>query len=514
MNRAYSLLLFCFSLAALAFTGCQTVAPSQVDRGYAAPNQRTQTQWRSADQGKPTTSATTEATLAKTSDVIMRTNQIQVTKTVLQAASVGGTVKYRIQIDALEDVGRVRVIETMPTGVQFVSANPATGFTGNSATWTFPSMNKGQTQIIDVTVKPTAEGDHQICSTFSVDNSVCLNLFSGQPKLDVVKQGPPSVELGEIATWTVTVTNSGSAAASNVVVTDTLPAAFEATTKLRQEIGTLSSGESRTVEYSAKAIQQGEFRNQAVATYTGGPAVAGESSVPISVVQSGIRVRKSGPTEAYVFKPVVFEITVENTGDTDLQNVRITDILPEGSSVADNGRGRVSGDAIGWMIPTLPAGASQLITTEIAATRKGSSTNTVKVVTANGLEVSDALTTNWLAVPGVTVSITDSKDPVRVREATLYTIQVRNQGEFEPVSGTITVTFNDSIKPTAVAGDAQGTINGQTVTFPRTTLEPGKDTNLSITAEGANIGPGRAAMSFSADFLSDPIISQETTNVY
>ena len=91
---------------------------------------------------------------------------------------------------------------------------------------------------------------------------------------------------------------------------------------------------------------------------------------------------------------------------------------------------------------------------------------------------------------------------------------MRNQGEFEPVSGTVTVTFNDSIKPTAVAGDAQGTINGQTVTFPRTTLEPGKDTNLSITAEGANIGPGRAIMNFSADFLSDPIISQETTNVY
>ena len=210
----------------------------------------------------------------------------------------------------------------------------------------------------------------------------------------------------------------------------------------------------------------------------------------------------------------MFNITIENTGDTDLKNVRITDILPKGASVADNGRGRVSGNAIGWMIPNLPAGSSQLIRTEIAATRKGESTNTVKVLSENGLEASDSVTTNWLAVPGVTVSITDSKDPVRVREATVYSIQVRNQGEFEPVSGTVTVTFNDKIKPTAVAGDAQGTINGQTVTFPRTTLEPGKDTNLSITAEGANIGPGRAVMNFSADFLNDPIISQETTNVY
>jgi uncharacterized repeat protein (TIGR01451 family) len=469
------------------------------------------TQWHAADTH---VSTATGSTAGKSSDVILKTNQIKVTKTVLQSASVGGSIKYRIQIAALEDVSTVRIAETIPAGIQFKSATPNASISGNRAAWVFPSMKKGKTQNIDVTVTPTAEGDHQICSTVSVDNAFCLNLFSGQPKLDVVKKGPASIELGEIATWTVTVTNSGSADATNVVVTDSLPAAFEATTELRQNIGTLTPGETRTVEYSAEAVKQGEFRNHAVASYDGGPAVAGESSAPITVVQSGIRIRKTGPAEAYVFKPVPFNITIENTGDTDLKNVRITDILPKGSSVADNGRGRVSGNAIGWMIPNLPAGSSQLITTEIAATRKGETTNTVKALTANGLQASDSVTTNWLAVPGVTVSITDSKDPVRVQEATTYTIQVRNQGEFEPVSGTVTVTFNDSIKPTAVAGDAQGTIKGQTVTFPRTTLEPGKDTNLSITAQGANIGPGRAIMNFSADFLSDPIISQETTNVY
>ena len=511
MNRLLSTLALVLGFATLAFTGCQTPAPSQVDRGYSAPAQPAKTQWQAApNQPAPAK----HVAVREDSDVIFKSNQIKVSKSVLESASVGGTIKYRIQIQALEDVSTVRVTETMPASIQFKSAKPTTSLSGNNASWVFPSMKKGKTQNIDVTVSPTKEGDHQICSTVSVDNAFCLNLFSGQPKLDVVKQGPASIELGEIATWTVTVTNNGSADATGVVVTDKLPEAFKPTTKLRQEIGTVTPGETRIVEYSAKAIAQGEFRNHAVATYDGGPAIAGESSAPITVVQSGIRIRKTGPAEAYVFKPVVFNITIENTGDTDLTNVRITDILPKGSSVADNGRGRVSGNAIGWMIPNLPAGSSQLITTEIAATRKGKSTNTVKVLTENGLEASDAVKTNWLAVPGVTVSITDTKDPVRVKEETIYKIAVSNQGKFEPVTGTVTVTFNDSIKPVAVAGDAQGTINGQTVTFPRTTLEPGKDTTLSITAKGAKIGPGRASMSFSADFLSEPIISQETTNVY
>ncbi len=512
MNRFSHLFALVLGFATLAFSACQVTAPSRVHRSpNVAPQASTAMIGQpAANQAAPAA----QSTPRHDANTIFKSKQIKVSKTILQEASVGGEIKYRIQLKALEDIQTVRVTETMPAGIQFKSATPASAVSGNNVSWVFSAMKQGQIQDIDLTVISISEGEHQICSTVSVDNIFCLNVFSGQPRLSVVKQGPTSVELGEIATWTVTVDNQGSAAASNVVLTDKLPEAFVPTTKLRQTIGTLNPGETHVVEYSAKAIEQGTFNNHVVATYEDGPDVAGESSVPITVVQSGIRIDKTGPQNAYVFKPATFTITIENTGDTDLKNVRITDILPADSSVADNGRGRVSGNAIGWKIPHLPAGSSQLITTEIAATRKGKSTNTVKVLTENGLEASDAVTTNWLAVPGVSISISDSKDPIRIRESTNYQIRVSNQGKFEPVSGTVTVTFNDSITPTAVAGDAPGTINGQTVTFPRTTLEPGKDTTLSITAEGVQIGPGRAVMNFSADFLNDPIISQETTNVY
>lgn len=532
MNQLAASFPSVFCLLALTFAGCQTgptqVPSSSMDEGYTAPSQpaATQVQWRGVDNTEDTSRQAAAPTRSSSqtdrgSKVILQTNEIEVTKRVLQPASVGGRLRYRITIEALDDVNNVRLTETMPAGVAFNSASPSASLSGNNARWTFPSMRRGESQNVEITVTPTEEGDHEICSVVTVDNAFCMDFFAGQPQLEVVKKGPSSIELGEEATWTVTVTNNGSAQATNVVVEDTLPDAFEPTSNLRQAIGDLAPGETETVTYTAKAVRQGEFSNRAAASYDGsGPDGRGasgsspEASSPISIVQSGIRVRKSGPEEAYVFKPEVFEITIENTGDTDLKNVRITDILPSGASVADNGRGRVSGNGIGWMIPNLPAGSSQLIRTEIAATRTGESTNTVKLVSENGLEASDSVTTNWLAVPGVTVSITDSKDPVRVREATTYSIQVRNQGEFEPVSGTVTVKFSDGIKPTAVAGDAQGTIDGQTVTFPRTTLEPGRDTNLSITAEGAEIGSGRAVMNFSSDFLADPVISQESTNVY
>ncbi len=522
-----SLLKFSWGLAALALclaTGCQTAAPTQVtdaDTGYTRPSQPPAPALSQPAEPETVTPRASTPAPDATSNVILRTDQLEVTKTVLEPASVGGELKYRIRLEAREAVGAVGVTETIPNGVRFRSADPAAAVSGNQVSWRFPSMSAGQVQNIDITVEPTAEGDHRICSTVSVENAFCMDVFAGQPSLDVVKEGPSTVELGEEVTWTVTVTNNGSAAATNVVVEDSLPEAFTPTTNLRQPVGTLEPGQTRTVRYSAKAVKQGEFRNRAVATYAGsgpdgegGSGTSAESGAPISVVQSGIRVRKTGPAEAYVFKPETFEITIENTGDTDLENVRITDILPEGTSVVDNGRGRVSGNAIGWMIPNLPAGASQLVTTQVAASQKGPASNTVKVVTGSGLEASDSISTDWLAVPGVTVSITDSKDPIRVGEATTYTVRVRNQGDFEPVSGTVIVEFNDHLRPTDTAGGSAGTIDGRSVTFPQATLEPGKDINLTINAEGAEIGPGRAVLRFTADFLADPIISEEATNVY
>ena len=504
MKCAYSILTVYIAVISFAFTGCQTLAPTASGLGHTAQ-----------DPSEETTFNASGSISEISPEVVFSSDQLKVTRITLEEGPVGGSTFYRINIRALDDVKNVRISQILPDEIQFTSSKPSATRTGNTIEWIFSSMKSGDNQTIDVTVQPMRKGTHEICSNVTFDNSFCFSFFSGQPKLNVIKQGPASIELGEIATWTVTVTNQGSAEAVNVIVTDALPDAFEPMEPLEKTIGTLVPGETRSVEYSAKAIRQGAFQNRAVVDFKGAlSTIESESSVPITVVQSGIRIVKKGPEKAYVFKPERFEITIENTGDTDLKNVRITDILPERSFISNPGKGRVNENAIGWMIPYLPAGASQLITTEITATQPGVFTSMVTVQTANGLETSDVISTDWLAVPGVTVSISDSKDPIREKEPTTYRIRVRNQGNFEPVSGTVIVTFTESIKPTAIAGDSQGVINGQTVTFPRTTLEAGKDTNLVITAEGVTFGSGRAVLKFSADFLEKPIVSEEATNVY
>lgn len=510
---SYCLLAGC-SLLILALGACRTppTRVKEVSETIREPGSLIQ-QIESPDIPPPP-----PVNLEPSKDIPVTQNPFEVSKDIIQTAAVGGVFKYLIRIEAKDDLKNVRLKETFPDTVNFTSATPSGSFREDQVSWHFPAIAKGDSKEIRITASPETEGNHQICSTVTADTTFCLNLFSGQPKLAIVKKGPPTVELGEEISWTVSVSNDGSSTAADVVVTDTVPDGFSPAGEIRKSIGDLAPGETKSVVYTAEAVRQGRFNNRAVATYTGeNEKSSGTSPVadtPVTVVRSAIRVSKTGPEEAYVFKPVIFDISIENVGDTDLENVRITNILPEGAAVTDHGRGRVSGNAIGWVIPKLPAGSGQLIQTKIMATRKGPSTNTVNILSQNGLEASDSIVTNWLAVPGVTIDITDNKDPIREGEPVIYTIQVRNQGNFEPVSGIVSISFNDSIRPISVAGDARGSIEGQTVTFPRTTLEPGKDTTLRITAQGAKIGPGRADMSFSADFLSNPIINQESTNVY
>ncbi|NCG08345.1 MAG: DUF11 domain-containing protein [Verrucomicrobia bacterium] len=519
MKRTELLFTSGLLVAVFGFSGCQTTslpagtitAPTQT---VPAPEPEDFSFLPAATEATPTPALAEvlDPALLK-SESLFSSSQLEVHKRLVQDGQVNDLLRYVLKIEVKEAVEGVRITELLPANIRFVSGDPAPTVQNNEYRWDFGALERGATREIAVTVQALDEGDHTICSDVFVQNRLCLPFFTGQPKLALTKSGPATIELNESGTWSVTVSNKGSAVARNVTIKDAFPAGLQATGAAEQILGDLEPDSSRTVAFKARAVQQGSFINTASASYRDGPAPATGSS-PVTVVQSEILISKSGPTQAYVFKPETFEIAIQNTGDTDLRNVRITDLLPAGSTVAENGGGRVKDNAIGWVIPSLPAGASQLITTRIAATRPGIANSRVKLITAKGLEASDSHSTEWLAVPGVTISITDSKDPIRVGENTTYTIRVRNQGDFEPVSGVVTLQFNEKLSPKKVEGNARGLIDGQTVTFPRTTLEPGKHINLRVTAEGAQIGPGRAILSFTADFLSEPIISQETTNVY
>lgn len=513
MPKFFNLLLHS-TLLILLFSGCQSTLPSDSNVTIASDVQALPKETPVEIESIAPISEKVAENQVIDDSYVFRNDQLTVQKTLLKPNQVGGNLLYEISITVLKDIEHLTIEDRLPKNLLLYETTPKCSLSGNQLIWHFHALKKGSTEQILVQVTPKVEGDYTIPTTVRLEQEIDLNLFAGQPDLNIQLAGPPTIELNDEGTWEIIVTNQGSAIANDVALNALFSNAFE-TENTSYSLQSLPVGASKSFTFEASAIKQGLFENQFKASYKNSvPEREGFANASTRVVQSKIRVQKIGPKSAYVFKPESYKIQIFNTGDTDLKNVRITDIFAENYSVIETGNGRLSENAIGWVIPFLPAGSKQVIETKMTSNKPGKAMVKTLLKTANGLEATDQMTTQWLAVPGVTISIIDAKDPITIGDNSEYTIQVKNQGEFEPVSGTITIEFSEHLKPTAILNNMSGSIIDNKIKIPEVLLKPGKDITLNVSAQGVKAGSGRANLNFMADFLVNPVISQESTNIY
>ncbi len=203
----------------------------------------------------------------------------------------GGTLTYSITItnngpDAATDV---TLIDALPDGVTFVSATPdLAGATCNSAggdvTCALGSFGPGFVGHVSIVVTAGGSADpisNVVVVTSSTpdpdfenngaEESTTVTGGGGSPSSDVavtVAHSPQNVVVGAPLTYTVTVTNNGPSTATNIVVTNTLPAsvtfvsASDASCQHQNgvvtcSLGTLANGAQaiRTIQVTPNAAQ-------------------------------------------------------------------------------------------------------------------------------------------------------------------------------------------------------------------------------------------------------------------
>jgi hypothetical protein len=75
------------------------------------------------------------------------------------------------------------------------------------------------------------------------------------------------------------------------------------------------------------------------------------------------------------------------------------------------------------------------------------------------------------------------------------------------------VTIAAELAPVSATGD--GTISGQTVTFPAVPrLAPKEAVSYKIVAKGVKAGDGRTRFELTSDMLTAPVTAEESTHVY
>lgn len=303
-------------------------------------------------------------------------------------ANIGDTITYTvlIQNSGNTNATNVNFSDLIPAGTTFIENS----FTVNGSTIPGTNPNKG-VNIGTVSTNSSLTVTFQVIVTSTPPSNPITNVASIQYEFIVNPTSPPVtgtitsnsastqinnatvttvleanrtiVSIGDIITYTATLTNTGNFPANSVLLINGVPegALFvpnsvtlngislpDASPTLGIPVGIIAPGDSATItfQFLANSIPpQGAIINQALTSYTyivdpSQPPVTATSSsntVTTAVVDASLSVIKN--TDSLVQSTdgtITYTVVIQNNGNTTANTVTLTDLVPEGTALIPN----------------------------------------------------------------------------------------------------------------------------------------------------------------------------------
>jgi uncharacterized repeat protein (TIGR01451 family) len=159
--------------------------------------------------------------------------------------------------------------------------------------------------------------------------------------LAIHKTGPTESGAGAPIDYQITVTNTGSASASGLIITDTLPVGASYLNSpggslqngvVTWSVGELAASSSVTVNFAVTAtetVTNFDYGAQAAR----GVTVLGDTAVTTQILAPELSISKVGTFHVQTGEPISYTLTVRNDGDLPANNLTITDTLPTGTTM-------------------------------------------------------------------------------------------------------------------------------------------------------------------------------------
>ena len=452
---------------------------------------------------------------------------VRVLKSGPAAATAGTNVTYTIAVtnDGPSDSQNVTLTDVIPAQTTLVSATQTAGptFTCTSAgafTCTIATLANGATATFEITlaIEPGASGTisntaQAIPETFDANapnnQSTVTTTIAASADLAVTKTAPATATAGTNITYTIVLANNGPSNATNVLLSDVLPAqtsfvaatqtagpAFicSGTTTVNCSASTFAAGASATfsIEVQLRPDASGAIVNTATVTSpTPDPDNANNTSTAPTTLTAAadVSVTKTAPAGATAGSPITYTVVVANNGPSNAATVTFTDVLPPQTTfVALTQSGGpaftcTTGSTITCTIATLPATTATTFTIEalVSASASGAIDNTATVTSATP-DPDSANNTSTVTTPlGNTADLAVTKTaPAAATEGSniTYTVTATNNGPSDamnvvltdvlPVDTTFvsaTQTAGPAFTCTTPAVGANGTITCTAATF-------------------------------------------------
>lgn len=429
-----------------------------------------------------------------------------------QMCMLGDQYPLDLEISACCDVCEVIISTTLPEGVTYIKGQPEAKVDGRKVTWTFGSLNKGQTICARIWLRCDREGD--LCTCFCVQATpvAFCALLCAKPILVCEKCAPAEVGLNEPINYTITVTNIGTCTAEEVVVTDSLPPGVEHASNQRTltfKLGNLEPCQSKKVNFCVTSCKRGNICNTAVVTACNANQTSCEACTCVACCS--IECNKVGPKELPVGQNADYQITVVNTGDKTLHEVVVTDTAPSTTSIVTAQGASINGKQAVWKLRELKAGEKVTFNLTLTTCTPGFFTNRVNVTNCENCNSCCEFGTHWKGRPALDLCISISDNPICVGETTRLKFVVSNQGQEYDSNVKVAVNFPADLVPVSASGASEAKVNGQSVTFaPFPNLAPRQALEYYVVVKANGRGDLRPKVQLSSDFIKNPITQEES----
>ena len=290
--------------------------------------------------------------------------------------------------------------------------------------------------------------------------------------VNLLTKAPTLVSVGDTFTYELNAYAQMDVAETTIVNTlpagaafvSSVPAAVRDGNKLTWKLGDMNRGESQTIQVTLKANHECELTNST--TVFAIPRVF----VTTKVGKAQLVIRKTGPEMAQLGQSLIYNITVQNTGNTIAKNVVVTDPVPEGFS-STTGQKELS-----FGVGNLPAGASKLVQVALRADKRGTICNKAFASSSNaGKAEAEVCTT--VVQAGIKIEKKTDNAEVFINRTASYDIVVSNPGD---VPLTKVVVTDTAAAETVIAAADGATVSGSTATWNLDTLKAGEKRTLSV----------------------------------
>lgn len=340
-----------------------------------------------------------------------------------------------------------------------------------------------------------------------------------------------SANKGEKLKYQIKVKNTGNVVAKDVQVTDngasgitidSTSVNISGASQLFQGIipgtillGDLQPGQEVVITYTATATSNNcaTVNNTATVVATNATTVSDTASVNIHCEQTtpkqitiNKQVRKSGESSTNFVESVSakagdsvrFRVTVTNTSNTKVDNVRMTDVIPSGLKFADNvtvngshGNIDFSNNTLTINLGSLERGESRVIefSSDVLATSASTICNTASAVATDVSQVQDNACVQVSGVivnPGSpslvlskrawndTKNIDANNSTANRNDYITYSLITMNNGTADQVGYIIKDDLSQVLPLADIVATNGGTISGNTISYPAVTIKPGE----------------------------------------